>query len=45
MKTKQTIIIPANIEYVFDLTQDYAKRKHWDSLMGEIELLTPSIPT
>lgn len=41
MKTKQTIIIPANIEYVFDLTQDYAKRKHWDSLMGEIELLTP----
>lgn len=41
MKTKQSIIIPANIEYVFDLTQDYEKRKYWDSLMGEIKLLTP----
>lgn len=41
MKTKQSIIIPANVSYLFDLTQDYDKRKHWDSLMGEIELLTP----
>lgn len=41
MKLKQTVIIPANINYVFDLTQDYDKRKEWDTPMGEIRLLTP----
>lgn len=39
MKLKQTVIIHANAETLFDLTQDYDKRKLWDTLMGDIQLL------
>lgn len=41
MKLKHSLIIEASNEYLFDLTQDYSKRKAWDSLIKDIKLLTP----